>query len=702
MKKLIILYFLFPLFCFAQHSDFIHIDQFGYRTNATKVAVISNPQIGFNSDLNYTPNSTLEVRNALTDNIVFSGTIQQWNNGNIHSQSGDIGWWFDFSSVITNGSYYIFDTSTNESSAIFEVNDTVYDNIIKTTSKMFYYNRAGIEKAEPYVLAPYVDAISFTQDTAARDIYDQDNTTTTKDMSGGWFDAGDYNKYVTFTESTVHNLLWAYTENPQIFGDDFNIPESDNGIPDLIDEIKWELDWLLKMINTDGSVHIKMGSRNYNENTSTPPSINTNTRYYGPTCTSAAISTASVLAHASKVLSQFTSLTTYAQTLEDQAILCWNWALPYLNTDTLQENCDDGAIVAGDADKTREEQRQMAITAAIYLYALTGNNTYDQYLIDNIDDSAVIADGAWNNYNISNIDALLHYTTLNTVNTALKTTIINSAQTAASNNYSEYFQFNTLDLYRGFTNDWIYHWGSNQAKANTGNLNLIFKKYNINTSSTSSYNLKAKEMLHYFHGVNPLDLVYLSNMNSYGAENSIKEIYHTWFYDGSQWDNEDITDYGPAPGFLVGGANGDYTANTNLIPPYNQPLQKSYLDFNTGYPDNSWEFSEPAIYYQSAYIRLLAAVSRMEEDDTLNNDDFTILEKTLKLVPNPSKNTFKIETPNFNYANVNIINLNGQKVLELSNFETRKLIDVSNLADGLYIVSLEVNGQLTNLKFIKN
>ena len=702
MKKIYLLYLFLPFFCFGQHSDFIHIDQFGYRNNSIKVAVISNPQVGFNNNLNYTPSNTLQVKNASTDAVVYSGNIQQWNNGNIHSQSGDNGWWFDFSSVTSTGSYYIYDSSTNEASAVFEINNTIYDNILEVATKMFYYNRAGIEKVEPYVLPPYVDIISFTQDATARDVYDQSNTNTSKDMSGGWFDAGDYNKYVTFTETTVHDLLWAYTENAQLFNDNFNIPESGNGIPDIIDEIKWETDWLLKMINTDGSVHIKMGSRNYVENTSTPPSTNSDIRYYAPVCTSSALSAASVLAHASKVFSQFPDLAAYAQTLEDKAILCWDWVLPYLNSNTLQENCDDGSIVAGDADRDSGTQRKMALTAAVYLYDITGNNTYNQYLIDNINDTDVINDGQWSNYNILNIDALLHYTTLSNSDLTLNTTILNSAQTAATNNYNNYFQFNTLDLYRGYSNDWTYHWGSSSSRASMANLNLIFKKYGINTSNTSSYGLRAKEILHYFHGVNPLDIVYLSSMSAYGAENSLKEIYHTWFHDGSQWDNADITTYGPAPGFVSGGANQDYTANVNLSPPYNQPAQKSYLDFNTSSPDNSWEISEPAIYNQAAYIRLLAAISRLNENDTLGNLNYTPTENNIKLVPNPSKNVFKIEIQNTDIATINIANLNGQTVLKLLNFDLKNTIDISNLQDGVYIVSVEANAVKQNFKLIKN
>ena len=108
-------------------------------------------------------------------------------------------------------------------------------------------------------------------------------------------------------------------------------------------------------------------------------------------------------------------------------------------------------------------------------------------------------------------------------------------------------------------------------------------------------------------------------MGEYGAENSVDQFYHTWFADGSVvWDSVKDSVYGPPPGFLVGGPNPSYDwdarcpdvssqcGNTRPSPPYDQPPQKSYTDFNTSWPLNSWEVTENSNGYQTAYIRLLA------------------------------------------------------------------------------------------------
>ncbi len=699
MKLLIRLFLLFPLILFSQTSDYIHIDQFGYRTSNTKVAVISNPQIGFNASQSFTPSTSLEVKNSNTGDLVFSGNPIPWNGGNMHTQSGDIGWWFDFSSVTLPGDYYIFDPSNNESSAIFSIKDDVYDAILIASAKMFFYNRCGKEKITPFVLNGFQDPINFSQDLIARDVYDQTNVSTEKDMSGGWFDAGDYNKYVTFAESAVHDLLWAYQQNPTVFGDNWNIPESGNTIPDIIDEIKWETDWLLKMVNNDGSTHIKIGARNFSENAASPPSSNIDTRYYAPVCTSSSIAAAGMLAHASKVFGQFTSLSTNAQALEDEAILAWNWVLPYLSSNTLQVNCDDGAVVAGDADRTILEQREMALTAAVYLFDLTGDNQYNQYIINNINNTEVINNDQWDNYNITIIDALLNYTTLSNADTNTVNTILNSANSSASNNWSNYLEFNDFDLYRAFNNDWTYHWGSNSQKANMGVLNLIFDYYQIgNTNAT--YKLRAKEHLHYFHGVNPLGLVYLSNMSSFGAEKSINQIYHGWFNDGSIWDDAQTSTYGPAPGFVPGGSNPTYTANTNLSPPYDQPLQKSYLDFNTGFPDNAWEISEPGIYYQAAYVRLLSRIANLNEA-TLSIEENTISETQIKVHPNPVNDSFKIQTDKTYAVNIFISTITGQNILH-QRVLTNQNINISHLQSGIYFLNVSGNNTEITYKLVKN
>lgn len=589
-------------------SPFIHVDQFGYRTADEKVAVLSDPINGYNGGLSYSPGPTIELRSAQTDAVIFSASPTAWNGGATHAQSGDRGWWFDFSAISIPGSYYIYDPTNNERSAEFDIQAKLYGPVIKAAMRMFYYNRCNFVKAEPYAENAWTDGMSFMndlQDGNCRYIFDQGNAALEKDLRGGWFDAGDYNKYVTFVNPTIHNLLWAFEENPDVFGDNWDLPESGNAIPDILDELKWELDWLLRMNNPDGSTHIKMGSKNHSENALAPPSANTDQRYYGPTCSAASIAVAGMFAHAAKVYSAYPSMSDFVTELENSAVNSWNYFLPFFDNDELETGCDDGSIVAGDADWTEEEQKEAAIVAAIHLFELTNGANYHNHITTYASTVEPLADGWWAGYKLALYDALLHYSTLSGANSSLSNDIRTSLSTAASNNWNDFFGFSNSDLYRAFMPDWSYHWGSNFPKSGFAVLNQLLVKYNINPSNAADYNRKALEQLHYFHGVNPNGLVYLSNMYPVGGDRCVNEIYHTWFNEGTDWDNALTSLYGPPPGYVSGGANSDFTVGT-ISPPSGQPDQKSYLDFNDGYPSNSWEISEPSQTYQAVYVRHLA------------------------------------------------------------------------------------------------
>jgi len=614
MKNKILLVSIFAIYntlvwCQASLTERIHIDQFGYLPVSDKVAVISDPRTGFNSDINYTPGSIFQLIDNDSEEVVYSNAPSIWNNGDEHSQSGDAGWWFDFSSVSIPGEYYILDVDNNTKSYNFEIKEDVYEEVLQAAVKMFYYNRCNMAKEAPYADDKWTDDNNFLntlQDENCRYVYDPNNSSLEKDLSGGWFDAGDYNKYVTFATDVIHNLLYAYQDNPAVFGDNWNIPESGNNIPDLLDEVVWELEWLEKMMNEDGTVHIKMGSIEYDDNALSPPSANVDQRYYGPVCSAASISVAGMFANAALTLQSIPELSNYAEILEEKAITCFAYVLPRLNNNDLDYACDDGTIKAGDADWDLATQREHAILAALHLYELTEDNLYGDYVKNNINDSEYVANGWWGPYKNTLTEALLNYTTLAIADPNTSAIIINSMTPHVSQDWDDFYGHSDADLYRSHMPDWSYHWGSNMIKAHYGVLNAMIAKYNINPSANDSYLQKASEHVHYFHGTNPMGIVYLSNMYEFGADNSVNEIYHTWFYDGTEYDHALNSTFGPAPGFLTGGPNKDYSYSP-FSPPFGQPAQKSYLDFNDGYPASSWEITEPAIYYQAAYIRLLAA-----------------------------------------------------------------------------------------------
>jgi hypothetical protein len=162
-----------------------------------------------------------------------------------------------------------------------------------------------------------------------------------------------------------------------------------------------------------------------------------------------------------------------------------------------------------------------------------------------------------------------------------------------------------------------FHWGSNMVRANLGNAAMGLAAVAASPAGTNME--RSAGLLHFFHGVNALRLVYLSNMRPYGAQHSVSQIFHAWFRDGDQtWDSAIESTLGPAPGYVAGGPNRKYCeggggegAKCVTSELTKQPPEKAYLDFNTGWSpqsehDRSWEISEPGIYYQAAYVQLVS------------------------------------------------------------------------------------------------
>jgi hypothetical protein len=164
----------------------------------------------------------------------------------------------------------------------------------------------------------------------------------------------------------------------------------------------------------------------------------------------------------------------------------------------------------------------------------------------------------------------------------------------------------STDAYRAYLKDADYTFGSNRDKAQLAHLYLDMVRYNLDAPNQVAYGKAGADYLHYLHGVNPVGIVYLTNMYTAGATRAANELYHSWFWDGTSWDNALTSANGPPPGLLTSGPNPSYTGNQT--PPLGQPIQKSYRDWNgVGASENSYEITEPGIYYQAAYIRLLAS-----------------------------------------------------------------------------------------------
>lgn len=611
-------------------GEMIVIDQFGYLPDGEKIAVIRAPQVGFDMDVSFTPGQTYALVNATTGQRVFTAAPTAWNNGATDSSSGDRAWWFDFSSVTTPGDYYVLDVDRNVRSYPFTISDQVYRDVLQQAVRMFFYQRAGQNKDGAHAGPGWTDAASFTgplQDQHCRLFSDKNDAATERDLSGGWYDAGDLNKYTSWTAGYVASLLRAYAESPSIWGDDYNIPESGNGVPDLLDEAKWGLDFLARLQGPDGSVLSIVG-----EPSASPPSAATGQCLYGPASTSATLATAAAFAAAGRVLHlpKIASLDTAADGYLARAKNAWTWAAANPGVTFKNNDSASGSTGLGAGQQETDDYGRLVdkIDAAAQLFAATGDSTYATVVDASYQQLHLFSYGNYvAPWDVQGQDAALDYAdaagSTPATAAAIRAAYLTGVKSAGNLGAITANQ----DPYLAYLHD--YTWGSNAAKANVGNLFAAVVVHKLDSGSNADMLRAASRYVHYIHGTNPLSLVYLTNMYMHGAERCANEMFHSWFSDGSMlWDRTGVSTYGPPPGYLTGGPNPSYdwdgccpsscgSAMNNALcssqpisPPKGQPPQKSYKDFNSGWPLDSWSVTEPSDGYQVAYIRLLSKLVR--------------------------------------------------------------------------------------------
>jgi endoglucanase len=617
----------------------IVVDQFGYPTKAAKIAVIRNPQVGYDSVVHFTPGQNYAVVNRSTGAIIKRGTPTVWNDGATDIVSGDKAWWFDFSDVTTPGTYAVLDLDKGLRSVEFEINDRVYRSVLKHAVRMYFYQRAGFEKTAATAGVDWADAASHMragQDPQARPwetrrSIAKSDVSQIRDLHGGWFDAGDYNKYTSWTARTVIVLLRAYDENPNVFGDDSGIAESGNGIPDILDEVKWALDWLERMQNFDGSLLCVQGLDH-----ASPPSAATGPSYYGPATTAASLMGAAAFAYAATIYSARAEepLKRYSYDLAARAKRAWDWATAnprvlYYNNDDIRQP-DSRGLASGQQEMDDSLRLFAKFEAAVYLYRLTGEGIFKNFVESNYM-SIVPSSGptVWN-WDPERQESLLYYTRLPGISEQVRSAILMKFIAGVTGNADQLpMVIDNKDPYRSPINAYV--WGSNLLKAEQARLYGLLALYGDDVAIAAVADSAALGYIHYIHGVNPLGLVYLTNMKSAGAKHSAITMFHNWFDHGStRWSKVSDTMPGPPPGYLVGGPNPMYSLDKcctapvgtpeyrcsgsaafalcrrGYSPPRGQPPLKSYRQFNEGWPVNSWEVTEPSIGYQAQYILVLA------------------------------------------------------------------------------------------------
>lgn len=214
----------FPVF---SQKVFFSVNQVGFHSGDTKKAVIfSKEKIRSKVHLVQLPDSSSAIR--IKPKELESGV---WGDFYYYS--------LDFSSIAAKGDYFLWHSDSKSSSTKFQISDQAYQGLQEHLVQFMRQQRCGYN--------PLLDMVCHQRD--GRSFYGPMPDSTFVDASGGWHDAGDQLKYLITGSYATGHMLMAYQLFPDRFEDQLNAlgQAGANGIPDVLDEAKWGLDWLLKL-----------------------------------------------------------------------------------------------------------------------------------------------------------------------------------------------------------------------------------------------------------------------------------------------------------------------------------------------------------------------------------------------------------------------------------------------------------------------
>lgn len=490
-------------------------------------------------------------------NVVYSGTTTEPVQ---NDAAWEYNWYGDFSEVTEPGVYTISAGVLGESYE-FTIGDDLYSDTFADVTKMFYMQRCGCELTEEYA-GDFAHAKCHS--TLAR-IY---GTDTFIDVSGGWHDAGDYGRYIVPAAKTVVDLMLSYQSSPELFGDDTDIPESGNGIPDILDEVHYELEWMLKMQDREsGGVYHKVTCAEFPDNVM--PEEETDELIVCPITDYATADFAAAMAMASTVYAEIDPI--FAQSCLDAAKLAWEFV------ETVKE-----PMVSGNPDgiKTGEylDRRDFdeKCWASVELYKVTGEQKYHDAIKKHTSFKAYAGLG-W--ADIGGYAAISYLTMNAEMQDAETAEMFRDVILAAADSIVEASESDGYNVSLGTS----YPWGSNMSIVNNAMLLILAN----DLAPNDDYINYARTHLDYIFGVNPMAICYVTGSGTVSPQSA----HH----------RPSLALGITMSGMLIGGADSaleDPYAKSVL---FNVAPAKCYVD---NY--NSYSCNEVTIYWNSPLVYVMS------------------------------------------------------------------------------------------------
>lgn len=562
----------------AEEPEIIRLNQIGFYPDMPKfAAVVASTGDGFS---------------LVGDggDVVFSGALSAARTWPYSEEEVRLA---DFSQVTAEGEYRIvLDDGTT--SHPFRIASDVHREAAAASLKGFYFQRMSTELPEAYAgkwarPAGHPDTSVAVHPSAASDARPAG---TIISAPLGWYDAGDYNKYVVNSGISTYQLLAIYEHFPE-FGAalEVEIPESGNALPDVLDEALWNLRWMLSMQDpNDGGVYHKLTTAQFED--AVMPHEATSQRYVVQKSTTAALDFAAVMAQASRIFSDFgAAVPGLADSMQTAAIRAWEWGRAHpdqlYDQDAMNEQYDPDVVTGayGDSDAADE-----FAWAAMELYVTTGDASYLEAVENHV--------ASWSVPHWGDVRALGYYTLLHhadAVGAQARLADVERELLAMADVLRESYEDSAYRVAMGVDRgDFV--WGSNAVAMNQSM--ALIQAYRL--TGDAGYLEAALSNLDYVFGRNATGFSFLTG---HGGKSPM-HIHHR------PSEADDAVE--PVPGLLAGGPNPgqqDVTSCREDGESYPSDLAaKSYLDAWCSYASN-----EIAINWNAPLAYVLAALEAVME-----------------------------------------------------------------------------------------
>jgi endoglucanase len=559
----------------------IHLNQIGFYPNGPKRAVLVFP-----NDC-----KKFEVKTEKGE-TVFSGKVSKAIVNPYSKKPQAI---LNFSALKIIGSYYLV-TDKGLPSYTFSINNNIHNEVTKAAIKGYYYQRCSKELTAEYATKwarppGHADDVVYVHASAATDKRPEG---TVISCPKGWYDAGDYNKYIINSGISTATLMSLY-EDFEAYASSLtlNIPEEHNELPDLLDEVLWNLDWMRTMQDpNDGGVYHKLTNENFDA-LNVMPHLATTKRYVIAKNTTATLDFAATMAQAYRIFKPFHKQRPgLADSCLAAAKYAWQWCINNPNIVYNQQEHNKNfkpAIYTGAYGDTSCKDEW--IWAAAELYASTGNEMYTKQVNIFPDEKYSIA--FW-----SNMRMLAYYTLLRMEKTLVLNTQIttNKLQVMkqhllklASSYVTKLGQQPFYTIMGKNPKDWS--WGSTAVAANQAILMLY------------AYKIKPTATIFLHAAIDNVDLLMGRNATGYNfltgfGSKQVMNIHHRpSVADGVKE---------PVPGLLSGGPNPKMQDKCEGYP--STFADECFLDHECSYASN-----EICLNWNAPLVYILGAIEALQK-----------------------------------------------------------------------------------------